>query len=556
MAILPQVRRDAEFLRNLISTLRNDRTTVESNGVWLTGEALEAALASARESNGAELRKLELILETGMVPEKYTSIVTKETYYPAADEVVRPKDYFVGILPQVRSDIEYLRNLILSLRSGSSTVTADGRRLTGEALEAALEKARAGLRADLKRLELIIEAGIIPDKYRTVTTKETYYPSPEELTKKSEPLPTAKYTMFSVKQSRKESGAANSIFKVVRSDASRLTDFFIEHKEDKIYPKGGFAAKVKKGYLTEGSTEPKYAVKIYHKNMFSDDTIHELRIAMRATYCYKQLGREGFAFRRNGKQYMVTEWLQGATLDCANQESIQSMPIPRRIVMAISLLRELSILHKQGLIHNDIKPGNVMVNYGKLSFVDLDSVRPKNEMPLHGTTPMFTNTYLPNPQMSYDAGHNSGGLYLKFNEETDMYAMGITLAHLFQEIYTPRPEAREIKVTGGSTGATHTFNTFSLVRGTKYAEHPVLQKLLKQMVFQEDPTLIPIDKLIEAFQTALSTYPDYEQYLGEDKLVGLGSELSAEDGAKAFNEIEVELLEYNQRLEAVRGLRI
>jgi serine/threonine protein kinase len=553
LAILPQVRRDAEFLRNLISNLRSDCTTVHSNGVWLTGEALEANLASARESNGAELRKLELILETRMVPEKYISMVTKETYYPAADEVVRPADYFVGILPQVRNDAEYLRNLIPTLRTAT---TADGRLLTGVALDAALEKGRADVRAQLRRKELILKSGIIPDKYTSITTKETYYPSAEEKIKRSEPLPTANYTMFSVKKSRKGAKLPNSTFKVVRSDASHLTDFFIEHKEDKSYPKGGFAAKVKKGYLTEGSTEPKYAIKIYHKNMFSDDTIHELRIAMRATYCYKQLGREGFAFRRNGKQYLVTEWLQGATLEHADQESIQSMPIPRRIVMAISLLRELSILHKQGLIHNDIKPSNVMVSYGKLSFVDLDSVRPKNEMPLHGTTPMFTNTYLPNPQMSYDAEHNSGGLYLKFNEATDMYAMGITLAHLFQEIYTPRPEARKIKVTGGSTGTTHTFNTFSLVRGTKYAEHPALQKLLKQMIFQEDPTLVPIDQLIEAFQAALSTYSDYEQYLEEDKLVGLGSELSAEDGAKAFDEIEVELLGYNQRLEAVRGLRI
>jgi hypothetical protein len=48
----------------------------------------------------------------------------------------------------------------------------------------------------------------------------------------------------------------------------------------------------------------------------------------------------------------------------------------------------------------------------------------------------------------------------------------------------------------------------------------------------------------------------YQQYLEEDKLVGLGSELSAEDGEKAFKEIEVELLGYNQRLETVRGLRI
>ncbi len=198
----------------------------------------------------------------------------------------------------------------------------------------------------------------------------------------------------------------------------------------------------------------------------------------------------------------------------------------------------------------------MIVNYGKLNFVDFDSVRPKNEKPLHGIAPMFTESYLPTPQMSYDAKHNPSELYLEFNESTDIYAMGLTLAHLFQEIYTPIMQARKITISGGSAGATHTFNTYALRHGTKYLEHPALQKLLKQMVFQEDPALITVDQFIEAFKAALSTYLDYEQYLVEDKLAGLGSELSSEDGDKAFREIEAELLGFNQLLEAVRSLRI
>jgi hypothetical protein len=70
-----------------------------------------------------------------------------------------------------------------------------------------------------------------------------------------------------------------------------------------------------------------------------------------------------------------------------------------------------------------------MINFGKLSFVDLDSVRPKNEKPLHGKTPMCTDTFLPSAQMAFDANY-SNEVYLQFNEKTDMYALGITLVHL------------------------------------------------------------------------------------------------------------------------------
>ncbi|MBI2785604.1 MAG: protein kinase [Legionella longbeachae] len=460
----------------------------------------------------------------------------------------------MGILQQVKSDAEFLRKLILTLTSQYSTVTTNDVRLSGEQLERALALAREQNRSELKKLELILESQIVPNKYYSIITKQTYYPSSEELKQQSEIIPLAKHTYFSLKKSRKNTDLSNSYYKLSLDGQNLAFRFFIEHKNDKSYPKGGFAAKVKKGFSELDSTEPKYAVKIYHKNMFSGDTIHELRLAMRASYCYKQLGREGYAFRRNNKQYMVTEWLSGVNLNIADQDQVQTIPVARRIVMAISLLRELNILHKQGLIHNDIKPSNVMINFGKLNFVDLDSVRVKNEVPLCGSV-LFTESYLQTAQMSFDAVYNPRELYLQFNEKTDMYAMGLTLAHLFQEIYIPKNEAQVIKVQGGS-GSTHTFNTFSLRHGPKYKEHPELQKLLKNMVFQEQDNLSTAENYIEALKIVLSNYSDHEQYLEEDRLVGLGSGLSPEDGEKAFREIEIELLGYNQRIETINKLSI
>lgn len=459
------------------------------------------------------------------------------------------------MLRQIQKDVETLKMTISGLRSGSTTVQQNGEWLYGAKLEAVLATTRAGLQADVNHLELILETGIIPDKYTSTITKQTYYPSNEELKQReNQSLPQGKHSFFGIKEKRKPDGLKNSQIKLIRDDGTPVTNFFMEHKEDGKYPKGGFAAKVKKGSLSEGNGAPKYAIKIYHQNMFNGNTIHELRLAMRSAYCYKQLGREGYAFRRNGKQYMVTEWIDGVDLDDAEQEQIQSMPIARRIIMAISLLRELNVLHKQGLIHHDIKPNNVRVNYGKLCFVDLDSVGPKNAKPTFGNSPMFTASFLPSAQMAFDATY-SNDAYLKFNEKTDMYALGITLIHLFEEIYVPQQKKVTINVNGGPI-KTFDFAPFSILHGPKYSENPELQKLLKNMVCQENDNLTSCEEYIDELQKILKTYPDYEQYLAEDRLTDLGKDVTAKDGEKAFKEIEIELLGFNQRNESVHKLSL
>lgn len=457
------------------------------------------------------------------------------------------------MLRQIEHDAAFLKGLIASLTSKQTSVTQNGVKLTGEELEEALAKARASNQFTLNQLEIILESGIIPDKYTSIITRQTYYPSTDDLKlKQTQTLPKARYTIFCRKEKKRPDGLKNSQMRLFRDDGSIVTSFFMEHKPNGNYPKGGFAAKVKKGSLSEGNNDPKYAVKIFHKNMFNGDTIHELRLAMRAAYSYEQFGRAGYAVRNNNKQYLITEWINGVNLDDADQDQIQSMPIPRRIVMAISLLRELNVLHKQGLLHNDIKPSNVMVNFGRLCFVDLDSVRVKNEIPLYGNSPLFTKAFLPTAQIAYDATYTNKA-YLLFDEKTDLYAAGITLMHLFKEIYSPVQKESNINVNGG-TIKTFTYAPFSILHGTKYAEHPELQKILKNMVFQENDALDSCEAYIDALMCVLKQYPDYEQYLAEDRLTELGKNIAAGDGEKAFKEIEIELLGYNQRSEMIDDL--
>jgi len=331
-----------------------------------------------------------------------------------------------------------------------------------------------------------------------------------------------------------------------------MSSFFIEHKKDKNYPSGGFAGRIKKGFAEQKDETPKYAIKIFRKDKFGGNTIHELRLAMRAAYYYKKLGREGYSFRKNFKQYLVTNWLQGATLDRADQTAVQSMPIPRRIVMAISLLRELNILHNLGFVHNDIKPSNVIVNYGNLNFVDLDSVRPVNEVPHSGGTPMFSTQFLPSAQMAFDAAYNPSGLFMKFDSKTDLYAMGLTLSMLFSEIYKLKSVVNKINVNGGHID-TFNYETFQLWHGEDYEKHSELQKIIKQMVFLEKDKIQTVDEFIAALEKVLTTYPDYKKYLDEDTLKQTQKEIIPKEGIKAFDEIEMELHGFNLRANAVCG---
>lgn len=92
------------------------------------------------------------------------------------------------------------------------------------------------------------------------------------------------------------------------------------------------------------------------------------------------------------------------------------------------------------------------------------------------------------------------------------------------------------------------------MHGPEYHQHPEVQKILKQMVFQEQSYPATVNDYIEAFQYALVKYPDYKTYLAEDRLANLGHHLSPTDGEKAFKEIEIEMLGFNQRIEAVNKI--
>jgi len=72
--------------------------------------------------------------------------------------------------------------------------------------------------------------------------------------------------------------------------------------------------------------------------------------------------------RQDSTDYLVMEYLEGQTL--AKRIEQGPMPTPELLRVAIQICEALERAHRQGLIHRDLKPGNVMLTKGGAKLLD------------------------------------------------------------------------------------------------------------------------------------------------------------------------------------------
>ena len=76
---------------------------------------------------------------------------------------------------------------------------------------------------------------------------------------------------------------------------------------------------------------------------------------------------------QDGVEYLVMEHLEGETL--ADRLSHGPMPIPELLKTAIEIADALDRAHRQGLVHRDLKPGNIMLTKSGAKLLDFGLAR-------------------------------------------------------------------------------------------------------------------------------------------------------------------------------------
>lgn len=119
--------------------------------------------------------------------------------------------------------------------------------------------------------------------------------------------------------------------------------------------------------------------------------------------------------------FISMEFIEGQTLETFFNKK-NPIPIPDILVIAKKLLEALAHSHKNGVIHRDIKPRNIMITYDKeVKVVDFgvavlrDELKKENRDAICGT-PLYMS-----PEQFED---------LPTDHRTDIYSTGVTLFHL------------------------------------------------------------------------------------------------------------------------------
>ncbi len=124
------------------------------------------------------------------------------------------------------------------------------------------------------------------------------------------------------------------------------------------------------------------------------------------------VGEEG------GFSFLAMKWLSGPALD-----QLESSLPPRDVArIGLAIARGLHAAHETGVIHRDIKPGNIMLDGDTPFVLDFGLARGASDLTLtrRGTVP-GTLLYMSPEQLR--AGHSGGVL----DGRTDVYSLGATL---------------------------------------------------------------------------------------------------------------------------------
>ena len=240
--------------------------------------------------------------------------------------------------------------------------------------------------------EKIEDYGKAADLYRDISKFNPDYTGIHEKLKKIEKLKEVIIKIYNkdrynIKEKIGE-GAIGVVYKAMDKILSRMVALKILHKRP--IPK--------KKDIKRFISEAKKVAKLHHGNIVS-------------VYDCGQIEDDYF---------ISMEFIKGKNLSTIIRDK-HPIPIPDILVITKKLFAALDHSHHNGVIHRDIKPGNIMITYkNEVKVVDFGIAALKDDLKTDNNTIYGTPLY-----MSPDQYENS-----TIDHQSDIYSAGVTLFHL------------------------------------------------------------------------------------------------------------------------------
>lgn len=189
---------------------------------------------------------------------------------------------------------------------------------------------------------------------------------------------------------------------------------------------GGFGSV----YLAEDTwIDKKVAIKVPHRqNLDFGELLHEPRLL--ATLSHPNIVTVLTAEKQDDIFFIVMEYVPGDTLEAVIDRD-GTLDLPRALDYTCQICNAMDHAHKHGVIHRDLRPGNVLVTeQGLIKVADFGTSR-FLEIAAHGTTVIGSPPYMAPEQFQGKAVFAS-----------DIYSLGVTMYQMFTGVLpyeTPMP---------------------------------------------------------------------------------------------------------------------
>ncbi len=192
-------------------------------------------------------------------------------------------------------------------------------------------------------------------------------------------------------------------------------------------------------YLAEDTwIDKKVAIKVPHRqNVDFGDLLHEPRLL--ASLSHPNIVSILTAEKQENIFFIVMEYVPGDTLETAISRG-GKIDLARTLDYTCQICNALDHAHQQGVIHRDLRPGNVLVTEGGLLKVADFGTSRFIELAAHGTTVIGSPPYMAPEQFHGKAVFAS-----------DIYSLGVTMYQMLTGVLpynTPAPADLEKLMRG------------------------------------------------------------------------------------------------------------